>query len=80
VDRFLGAAVDLAGWVPEDAAIGAAVRAQRGVATTAAGDAFEALARTVAGWKGGFPPKGGVQFFVNRVAGPDPATVAAHGG
>jgi flagellar biosynthesis protein FlhG len=79
-DRFLGASVDLAGWVPEDAAVGAAVRAQRGVAATAAGDAFEALARTVAGWKGGFPPKGGVQFFVNRVAGPDPAPAAAHGG
>lgn len=80
VDRFLGASVDLAGWVPEDAAVGAAVRAQRGVAATAAGDAFETLARTVAGWKRGFPPKGGVQFFVNRVAGPDPAAAAAHGG
>jgi flagellar biosynthesis protein FlhG len=72
-DRFLGAAVDLAGWVPVDAGVGAAVRAQRGVATSAAGDAYRALAQTVTGWKGGFPPKGGVQFFVNPVAGPEPA-------
>jgi flagellar biosynthesis protein FlhG len=73
VDRFLGVAVDLAGWVPEDAGVGAAVRAQRGVAGNAAGDAYQALARTVAGWRSGFPPKGGVQFFVNRVAGPEAA-------
>jgi flagellar biosynthesis protein FlhG len=80
VDRFLGVAVDLAGWVPEDAGVGAAVRAQRGVAGSAAGDAYAALARTVAGWRTGFPPKGGVQFFVNRVAVPEAAPAASQGG
>jgi flagellar biosynthesis protein FlhG len=78
-DRFLGVAVDLAAWVPEDAGVGAAVRAQRGVAGSAAGDAYQALARTVAGWRSGFPPKGGVQFFVNRVAGPEAAAPSQGG-
>lgn len=78
-DRFLGVALDLAGWVPEDAGVGKAVRARKGVAGAAAGDAFAELARTVAGWRSGFAPKGGVQFFVNRVAAPE-AAAATQGG
>jgi len=79
-DRFLGVAVDLAGSVPHDAAVGRAVRGQRGVVQAGPGGAFEALAETVEGWHSGFRPKGGPQFFFNRVAGGKPAGAQTQGG
>jgi flagellar biosynthesis protein FlhG len=79
-DRFLGVAVDLAGFVPVDAGVGRAVRRQTGIATAAAGDAYMALADTVETWRCGFRPKGGIQFFFNRAAGPTAAEACTHGG
>jgi len=79
-DRFLGVAVDLAGFVPRDAAVGRAVRDQSGVASRAAGAAYAALADTVEGWASGFRQKGGPQFFFNRAAGRVPAGAETQGG
>jgi flagellar biosynthesis protein FlhG len=78
-DRFLGVAVDLAGFIPLDEAVGRAVRDQTGIAAAAAGDAFATLAETVEGWRSGFRQKGGTQFLFNRVAGRG-APTQTHGG
>jgi flagellar biosynthesis protein FlhG len=78
-DRFLGVAVDLAGYIPLDAGVGRAVREQTGVAADAAGLAYAALAETVEGWRSGFRVKGGTQFFFNRVPGRT-APTQTHGG
>jgi len=80
-DRFLGAAVDLAGFVPDDTAMSAAIRGQRGVSTAPPLEsAYNDLAGTVEGWRAGFEPRGRMQFFVNRtLTSPDTAPVGAGG-
>lgn len=70
-DRFLGVGLDLAGFVPPDRAVPAAVQRRNGVLTTGhAAGAMRRLAETVAGWRPGEPTHGGLQLFVNQMAEP----------
>ncbi|MBI5137919.1 MAG: MinD/ParA family protein [Nitrospirae bacterium] len=81
-DRFLGVAVDYAGFVPVDHAISRAVRSQTGISNapaSAAADAFTRLARTVDSWRPVTELKGGMQFFFNQVADAQTAALSAGG-
>lgn len=78
VGQFLGVALDYLGFVPKDAAVGAAVQAQRAVLeifpSSAAGRGMNALAERIDsdGWE--YRVKGGVQLFFEQLL-----EVTAHG-
>jgi len=81
-DRFLGVAVDYAGFVPLDRAVSRAIRNQSGASNapaSAAADAFTRLARTVEGWQPNETLKGGMQFFFNQMTDGESALLRAGG-
>jgi len=81
-DRFLGVAVDYAGFVPQDQAVRHAVRSRSGISDapkSAAADAFTRLSRNVEAWQPDAELKGGMQFFFNQVADNESALLSAGG-
>ncbi len=81
-DRFLGVSVDYAGFVPQDRAVGRAVRDQIGISNapaSAAAGAFDLLARTVEGWQPSSGLKGGMQFFFNQMVDSEAAMSSVGG-
>lgn len=74
-DRYLDVSLDLVGTIPLDAALRAAVRAQRAVVESApqspAAAAFAALARRVRGWPAPKGTSGQVEFFMSQWLSPE---------
>ncbi len=76
-DRYLDVSLDLAGSIPLDAALRAAVRAQRAVVESApaspSAQAFAALAERVQSWPMPDGPSGQLEFFMAQWLQPDAA-------
>ncbi len=70
-DRFLNVSIDYAGWIPLDDYLPLAVQQQRAVLDlfpqAPSSRAFQRLARTVASWDTTRAPKGGMQFYWQRL-------------
>ncbi len=80
-DRYLDVSLDLAGSIPLDAALRAAVRAQRAVVESApdsaAAKAFAALAERVRAWPLPDGPSGQLEFFMTQWLQADAAASSA---